>query len=134
MKDLDNIFTKKICFSILIISFLLFAIFEFIIFYVFILFIFIFYGICISLYFFSCILFIESKKKNIIECILFLLSSFCLILAGLTDIDYNFFGPSYRIINSVPETTSDLNFILCSLFSLILLIICVIKKRKSKKS
>ena len=133
MKDLDNIFTKKTCNSIFIISLTLFVLFEIFIFNILALFIFGYYGICILLYYFSTKIFINIKKKNIIECIIFLASSLCLILAGLTDINYNFFSSSHQIIDFVPENTSDINFILCSVLSIILIITSTIKQKINKK-
>ena len=132
MNNLDNIFTKKTCITIFIISLALFAIFEFLIFNILFLFLFMFYGICIILYFVSTIKFINIKNKNIIECLLFLLSGLFLIIAGLTDIDYNFFGPEQKLIDSVPEATSDFCFVLCSILSIVLMIVSIIKTNKSK--
>ena len=134
MKNLDNIFTKKVCISFLIFSLFAFALFEFLVFNLFVLFIFILYGICILLYFIYTLVFIKIKNKNIIECIIFLISGLCLIFAGLTDIDYNFFGPTHTIIDFVPENTSDLSFILCSVFSIVLIIIGIIRTRGVKEN
>lgn len=134
MKNLDNIFTKNFCIFFFIFSLSAFTLFEFLIFNLFIFFIFIFYGICILLYFISTLVFIKIKNKNIIECIIFLISGLCLIFAGLTDIDYNFFGPIHQIIDFVPENTSDLSFILCSFLSIVLIIIGIIRIRKKQKN
>lgn len=135
MKNLDNIFTKKICISLFIISLSLFTLFEFLIFDLFFIGIFLhpYYEICLILYFISTILFINIKNKKIIECISFLISSFCLILAGLTDISYNFGGPSQQIVNFIPKNTSDLNFMFCSFSSIFLIIIGIIKRSKSNR-
>ena len=61
MKNLDNIFTKKICISLFIISLSLFTLFEFLIFDLFFIGIFLhpYYEICLILYFISTILFIN---------------------------------------------------------------------------
>ena len=133
MKNLDNLFTQKFCVSFLLFSISTFIILELFIFDAFIILVLMFYGICILLYCISTLVFIKIKNKNITECILFLISGLCLILAGLTDIDYNFFGPTHQIIDFVPEYTSDLSFILCSLLSIVLIIIGIIRIRKSPK-